>query len=227
LTGSQSAHKIEVSTVGKHPSVSNAGEHNIKPLIGIVGGIASGKSTVAKEFAKLGCAVIDADRMVHALLEESAVRDDVVRVLGPGILDSDGRIDRRNMGQQVFADPEKLAAINGIIHPRVMDRTEKLIREYERDDRVPAIVLDVPLLIDVGWADRCDRIVYVKCDIGHRVERAGRHGVLTEQDIKIRENFQISLDDKARLADNTVDNNSELSTLVRQIKAIFSEIMKK
>jgi dephospho-CoA kinase len=131
------------------------------------------------------------------------------------------------MGQLVFADRRKLAALNEIIHPRVLGRTEALVAQYQRDDGVAAIILDVPLLIDVGWADRCDRVLFVDCALSRRVERAGRNGALTEQDIKIRENFQISVDEKATLADNTIDNNSELSTLVRQIKTIFSEIMKK
>ncbi len=209
--------------MSRHPSNPGAGEPKHKPLIGIVGGIASGKSTVAREFGKLGCAVIDADRMVHALLEEPAVRDEVVRSLGPDVLGPEGRIERRTLGQLVFADPGKLAALNAILHPRVLARTEGLIAQYQEDDRVAAIVLDMPLLIDVGWAQRCDRVLFVACDRDRRVARAA----LTEQDIKIRENFQISLDEKMRLADNTIDNNSELSTLVRQIKTIFSEITKK
>jgi dephospho-CoA kinase len=213
--------------VSRHPADSGTSGPKHKPLIGIVGGIASGKSTVAREFGKLGCAVIDADEIAHALLEDPSVRDEAVRLLGPCIVGPDGRIDRRTVGQLVFADRRKLAALNAIIHPRVLERTEGLIAQYERDDGVAAIVLDVPLLVDVGWGERCDRLLFVDCAWDRRIERAGRHGGLTEQDIKIRENFQISLDEKAKRADNTIDNNSELSTLVRQIKTIFSEITKK
>jgi dephospho-CoA kinase len=218
---------IRVSTMSGCPSDSDAGEPQHKPVIGIVGGIGSGKSTVAREFGKLGCAVIDADAMAHELLEEPSVRDEVVRLLGSTIVGPEGRIDRRRMGQLVFDDPAKLAALNGIIHPRVLARTEASIVQYQRDPGVAAIVLDIPLLVDVGWANRCDRVLFVQCDLRRRVQRAARHGTLSEQDIKIRENFQISLDEKAKLADNTIDNNSELSTLVKQIKTIFSEIMKK
>lgn len=213
--------------MGRHPSDSGRGEPKRKPLIGIVGGIASGKSTVAREFGKLGCAVIDADQMVHTLLDDPSVKDEIVHLLGPAILGPDGRIDRRMMGQRVFADRRELTAIDAIIHPRVLGRTEAMIAQYQKDDSVAAIVLDMPLLIDVGWADRCDRVLFVDCALSRRIERASRDGTLTEQDIKIRENFQISLDEKAKLADNTIDNNSELSTLVRQIKTIFSEITKK
>jgi dephospho-CoA kinase len=212
--------------VGRHPLDSRAGEPKHKPLIGIIGGIASGKSTVAREFGKLGCAVIDADQMAHAFLEDPAVRDEVVRLLGPGIVGSDGRIDRRTVGQLVFADRRKLASLNAIVHPRVLERTECLIAQYQKHDGVAAIVLDMPLLVEVGWADRCDKVIFVDRDLSRRGGLAGPKGTLTEQQIKIRENFQISLDEKMKLADNTIDNNSELSTLVRQIKTIFSEIIK-
>ncbi len=85
----------------------------------------------------------------------------------------------------------------------------------------------MPLLIEVGWADRCDRIVFVQCDPARRIKRARRERAMDERDFKNRENFQISLDTKAALADNTIDNNSDFSTLVRQIDLIFSEITKK
>jgi dephospho-CoA kinase len=195
-----------------------------KPIIGVIGGIASGKSTVAAQFAKLGCTVISADVIAHDLLTEEPVRDEVVRLFGREILQSSGQIDRHRLAQIVFADVEKLDALNKVIHPRVLERTEELIAQYSQGRHVKAIVLDMPLLVEVGWADRCDRLILVKCDRARRARRAKQAGALDEQGIKIREKFQISLDKKAQLADNTIDNNSDFSTLVRQIKEIFSEI---
>jgi dephospho-CoA kinase len=195
-----------------------------KPIIGILGGIASGKSTVAAEFGKLGCAVIRADAIAHDLLEQESIRNELVRQLGGEILDSHGRIDRARLAQIVFADTEKLCALNKVIHPRVLERTEELIAEYNQCPHVQAIVLDMPLLVEVGWANRCDRLIFVKCDAAQRARRAKQAGLLDEQGIKIREKFQISLDKKSRLADNTVDNNSDFLTLVRQIQDIFSDI---
>jgi dephospho-CoA kinase len=195
-----------------------------KPLIGVIGGIASGKSTVAAEFAKLGCAVIDADVIAHELLREDAVRDEVARLLGPGVLNARGNLDRRQLAGIVFADTAKLDALNKVIHPRVLQRTEELIAQYNQDSHVKAIVLDMPLLVEVGWADRCDRVVFVECDRERRIERARRKGLLEGGEIEIRENSQISLDRKAKLADSIVDNNSDVSALARQIKEIFSDI---
>jgi dephospho-CoA kinase len=111
-----------------------------------------------------------------------------------------------------------------VIHPRVLARTEALLAQYKECTHAKAIVLDMPLLMEVGWADRCDRLIFVKCDRQRRAERARQAGLLDEREITIRENFQISLDKKAWRADNTIDNNSDFLTLVRQINEIFSDI---
>ena len=110
------------------------------------------------------------------------------------------------------------------IPEEVLQRTEELIAKYSHCVNVTAIVLDMPLLIEVGWADRCDRLIFVKCDHRRRGERARRVGLMDGREVKIRENFQISVDKKAELADTIVDNNSDFSTLVRQIQDIFSDI---
>lgn len=208
----------------RHRCCLNVGNPRKKPIIGIIGGIASGKSTVAAEFGRLGCAVIDADAIAHDLLAEGPVRDQVSELFGREILQSDGRVDRRRLAAVVFADPQKLAALNGVIHPRVLQRTEELIAKYNDCPHVKAIVLDMPLLIEVGWANRCDRLIFVKCDRKRRTDRMRNRGFMDEREVEFRENFQISVDKKAELADNTIDNNSDFLTLVRQIQDIFSDI---
>jgi dephospho-CoA kinase len=197
-----------------------------KPIIGILGGIASGKSTVAAEFGRLGCAVISADALAHDLLREEPVREQLLRRFGRQILQPTGQIDRARLAELVFGDAEKLCALNKVIHPRVLQRTEELIEQYNQCEHAQAIVLDMPLLAEVGWANRCDRLIFVRCDGVQRFRRAKQAGRMDEREIKIREKFQISVDKKASLADNTIDNNSDFSTLVRQIQAIFSEIVR-
>jgi len=199
------------------------GKSQKKPVIGIMGGIASGKSTVAAEFGKLGCRVIDADRIVHRLLKEDTVKGKIVASFGKEILDSEGRVDHKKLASNVFSETEKLALLNKIIHPFVLERTEELIEQYSQDNQVKAIVLDMPLLVEVGWADRCDRLIFVESRDDLRASRAKKKG-FDENQLKIRENFQISLDKKVAIADNTVVNNSGFSTLVRQIADIFSDI---
>ncbi len=195
-----------------------------KPVIGILGGIASGKSTVATELAKLGCKVIDADEIAHKLLETDAVKQEIAACFGRAILDSTGKINHKKLAGVVFADVDKLSSLNEIIHPFVLRRAEELIDRYNRQDQVKAIVLDMPLLVEVGWAKRCDRLIFVDCKHELRAVRAQKKGFDRNQ-LKIRENFQISLDNKVGLADNTVINNSGFSALVRQVADIFSDII--
>ncbi len=199
--------------------MGNIGE---KSIIGILGGIGSGKSTVAAEFVKLGCKVIDADKIAHELLEKKAVREKIVGLFGQAILDSAGKIDHRKLAEVVFADADKLSSLNKTIHPLVMERAEVLIKQYNRQNQVKAIVLDMPLLAEVGWAGRCNKLIFVDCKRQLRLDRAKKAG-FDENQFKIRENFQISLDNKAGLADNIVDNNSGLLALAKQVAGIFSD----
>ncbi len=201
------------------------GKAGKKPIIGILGGVGSGKSTVAAEFAKLGCKVIDADKIAHELIEKKAVKGKIVGLFSKAVTNSEGKIDRKKLADIVFADGDKLTALNRIIHPPVLRRAEELIKQYNRQNQVKAIVLDMPLLMEVGWIRRCDRLIFVNCRRQLRVERAKKIGISDENQFKIRENFQISLDSKANSADNTVDNNSGFSELVRQVADIFSYIV--
>jgi dephospho-CoA kinase len=215
---------------------------NKKPIIGILGGVGSGKSTVAAEFAKLGCAVIDADEIAHNLLSNRDLRKRIVARFGREILDSKGKIKRGNLAKIVFADGDRpvspsvrrgrpaalrgrggLAALNRIIHPLVLKEVRKLKSEANRRKQVKAIILDMPLLAEVGWAKRCDKLIFVKCRQKIRAKRAK----MNLRELKNRENFQISLDKKESIADNTIDNNSGFSALAGQVTGIFSGIMGK
>jgi dephospho-CoA kinase len=214
------------------------GDSSKKPIIGILGGIGSGKSTVASELCKLGCKVIDADKIAHKALDKKTVKRKIVRLFGERVLEPSGqrasaeaalslsrrRIDRRILSDIVFADAGKLSSLNKIIHPLVLKQTEELIKRYRRQSQAKAIVLDMPLLVEVGWAERCDKLIFVGCKRRLRVSRAKKMG-LDENQIKIREKFQISLDNKADIADNQLDNNSDFTALVRQVTDIFSNIV--
>ena len=98
------------------------GKAGKKPIIGILGGICSGKSTVAAEFAKLGCEVVDADKIAHELLEKKAIREKIVGLFGETVLDSAGKIDPKKLADIVFVDTNKLSSLNSIIHPFVLEQ---------------------------------------------------------------------------------------------------------
>lgn len=195
-----------------------------KPIIGILGGIGSGKSTVASELGKLGCKVIEGDNIAHKALDRKDIKQKIIALFGEGVLDPSGRIDRRKLSDIAFADADKLLSLNRMIHPLVLKRTEEFIKRYSCQNRVKAIVLDMPLLVEVGWANRCDKLIYVGCKRRLRVDRAKKMG-FDENQIKIREKFQISLDSKADIADNLIDNNSDFTALVRQVTDTLSHIV--
>jgi len=195
-----------------------------KPVIGILGGISSGKSTVAAEFAKLGCAVVDADAIAAELLQRGDVKERLVQSFGKAICTEEGLIDRARLADIIFKGRQYVTRINEIIHPLVFDRTKELIAEYTDRGEVNAIVLDVPLLAEAGWTDLCDVLVFVDADAETRIRRVRERGRWNEGQLKKREKFQISLDRKAQMAHYIVRNNSDLSALAGQVARIFSTL---
>jgi dephospho-CoA kinase len=189
-----------------------------------MGGIASGKSTVAQELAKRGCAVIDADEMAKQFLRNKEVKKQLRRRFGSRIFDAGGRVNRKKLAEKVFADAKAVKAVNAIIHPRVFERTKELIKKYQQQPSVKAIVLDMPLLAEVGWHKKCDKLIFVRCDAKIKLKRAQKKGIFGENELKKRENFQISLDKKAGIAHYIVENNN-LTEMIRQIGKLFPALI--
>ena len=200
---------------------------NVKTVIGILGGICSGKSTVARQFGRLGCGVIDADAIAHKLLENSAIKNEIKEAFGEGVFDGTGQVDREELAQRVFEDKEAVAKINRIIHPPVLVRCEELKAELNRRSDIMAIVLDIPLLAEAGWLQQCEKLVFVECKEEIRTLRTAQKGHFSKNQLKKRENFQIFLDKKKKIADYIVDNNSGLSATVEQVDRIFTNIIDK
>jgi dephospho-CoA kinase len=162
-------------------------------IIGLVGRIGAGKSTVARRFAELGAHVIDADRIAHEVLEEGDVVRQIADRFGADVLDADGRVRRRAVADRVFGStPDHALALQwleALVHPRVRSRiTDELaaVRARERSyDGKAVVVLDVPLLVQAGWADACDRLVVVECAEEVRSERlAARGWTATEREAR-------------------------------------------
>jgi len=194
-----------------------------KPIIGLVGGICAGKSAVANEFGRLGCVVIDADAMAKQLLDKPEIRSKIIAIFGKSIVDENGKIDRQKLAAIVFTDEKYITALNDIIHPIVLEQTQELINSYMENETIKAIILDVPLLAEVGWENRCEKLVFVDSTPENRLERAKKRG-MSKNELKIRENFQISLDKKLCMSDYIVNNNSDLSELGEQVGRIFHSI---
>ena len=196
-----------------------------KVIIGILGGLGSGKSTVAAQFVRLGCGLIDADEIAHEVIAQEHIAGEIVKAFGSGVCDSNGRIDRTRLGERVFGSKADVEKLNSIVHPPVLARCEELLSELNEHRAVKAIVLDMPLLVEVGWKKRCDKLVFVACREDIKAQRAAKKGVSWKNQQKKRENFQISLDMKSKIADYIVENNSDLSTMSNQVIKIFTTII--
>jgi dephospho-CoA kinase len=150
----------------------------------------------------------------------------VVEAFGPDVAGPHGSVDRTALGQIVFLDADKLATLTELLHPWILEKCQEKLQEYQKNPAIPAIVLDMPLLLEVQWDRFCDHIVFVECPRKIRLQRALNRGISPES-LAEREKFQISLDKKALRADNVVNNISDLSSLVRQVAEIFTSVINK
>jgi dephospho-CoA kinase len=197
-------------------------------VIGIVGGVASGKSTVASEFARLGAVVLDADEAAHRALEDPQVKTALVKRWGSGILLGDGRIDRAAVSRQVFgreglsAPSDERAFLESLVHPRVRRDMERQLVALEATG-IGVVVLDVPLLVEVGWESMCDRVYFVQASDAIRRERAKLRG-WSDDELRTREAAQASLDAKQDLADCVLHNDGDIEHLRRQIALAWREL---
>lgn len=196
-----------------------------KPVIGIVGGIGAGKSTVAAELVNLGCARVDADAIGHDLLARRDVKDELRRRWGEGVFDAQGNADRREIARRVFADPSDLAALNVIMHGRIRQEMAARIERLRTDAKVPAIVVDAALLLETDWNELCTVLVFVDSADSVRSERVARDRGWTEADWRGRENSQKSLDIKRSKADYVIDNSSSVSCLHERVRSVYHRIL--
>ena len=195
------------------------------PIIGLAAGIGSGKSAVAGVFESLGAAVIDSDRLNHQQLAEPEVVAQLRAWWGPRVCDESGRIDRRVISAIVFEDPEALAALQGLVYPRIARRRDELIARYRVKPGVTAIVLDTPKLFEAGLERICDAVVFVDAPRARRLERVGLSRGWGEAELDRRENLLDPLDKKRARADYTVVNDSGFDELRRSIERVLSTII--
>jgi dephospho-CoA kinase len=196
-------------------------------VIGIVGGIASGKSKVAEYLQQCGAAVIDADRLGHEVLNEPEVRQSLVRRWGHDIRDEQGQIDRRAVARIVFAPPpegpESLAFLEELTHPRIGQRMRKALQELAAQPGLRAVVLDAPVLFEAGWNKYCDRVVFVEAPRHVRLQRARQRG-WTENEFSAREAAQESLDMKRECADWVIDNSRSADDTYAQVQQFWRSL---
>jgi len=196
-----------------------------KPVVGLVGGIGSGKSWVAQQLADHGGAVFHADDVARRTLDEPGVRRRLARIFGPAVVGPDGRTDRKALADIVFDDPRKRKQLEQIVHPIVAERREAMIDAAQRDPMVKFIVLDVPLLVEVGLHGRCDRVIFVDADRSTRLKRVAESRGWDEAELARREKNQLPLDNKRNFADDVVDNSVSRDDGLTQIRGLVQRIL--
>ena len=192
-------------------------------VIGILGGIGSGKSTVARMFEKLGAVRIDADDIAREVREQPDVVERISQAWGEKVL-TDGQVDRKKLAERAFSSREEIDRLNAIIHPQVMSRIEKALNDIKTDPSPQAAVLDAPLLMETGFDSACGVLIYVDTGLELRKRRALAGKNLSEADLAAREKFQISLDKKRGMSHHAVDNNSSEDLTFQQVSEIWAKL---
>jgi dephospho-CoA kinase len=196
-----------------------------KIIIGLVGGIGSGKSLVARAFASLGCGVVDSDRLAREAMDQPAVKTQLVRWWGPGVLDGSGAVDRRAVAGLVFNTPRELRRLEKLIHPRVHRGRARLQSRYRADWKIKAIVEDTPLLMEKGLDAACDVIVFVAASRENRLKRLAASRGWDERELTRREKMQVGLDRKAARADYVVQNDGGEARCLAQVRRVLTQIL--
>jgi dephospho-CoA kinase len=195
-------------------------------ILGLIGGIACGKSAVAAALARRGAVVLNGDELGHQVLRDPEVRDALAARWGAGVLDADGQIDRPAVAQIVFAPTPAGAAerqfLEQLTHPLIRKRMEAAVARLP-DASVPAIVIDAALLIEAGWSGVCTRLVFVDCPRPERLRRAQTRG-WTDEEFSRREAAQLPIEDKRRRADWVIDNSGSLADLDGEIDRFWATL---
>ena len=191
-------------------------------IVGIVGGIASGKTCAADLFGELGAAVVDADGIGHQVLCEPEIRQAAENRWGDKILDAAGKIDRQRLAAIVFDDQEELTFLGNLTHPRIR---EQLLAELDRlrEKEIPVVILDAALLLETDWHSLCQKIVFIETSPEIREKLAADRGWKKEELIR-RESRQISLEKKRAVADYTIHNNGSVEALRKEISRVWDSL---
>lgn len=194
---------------------------------GLTGSIAVGKSFVVSVFKELGCVTFDADQIAHRVMEPGReAYADIVREFGPDVLDEDRRIDRGKLGAIVFADPERRSALNAIVHPRVIEEQNRLLREAEADDPEGIAIVDAALMIESGGYKRFDKLIVVFCESEAQIERLMQRSGLSREEAERRVAAQMPSEEKREYADYEIDTTGSFEETRRRVAEVYNALTK-
>ncbi|MEV5436290.1 dephospho-CoA kinase [Streptomyces sp. NPDC052682] len=193
--------------------------------VGLTGGIGAGKSEVSRLLVECGAVLIDADRIAREVVAPGTPGlAAVVDAFGEDVLAEDGSLNRPKLGSLVFSDPEKLAVLNGIVHPLVGARSRELEQAAAED---AVVVHDVPLLTENGLAPLYDVVIVVEARPETQLDRLVRLRGMTEQDARARMAAQATREQRREIADIVIDNDVPLADLERRVKEVWAELLRR
>ncbi len=195
-------------------------------VIGLTGGIASGKSTVINALRSLGAVVIHADDIAHDLMAtDTPAWKDVVKTFGNGVLNPDQTIDRKKLGKIVFDNPEMLKKLNQIAHPRIFEKFKNELARIKSSQPESVVVMEIPLLYETHMDRLCDEVWVIWVDRETQIKRLMSRDSLNREDAIKRIESQMSLDEKAKRADLVLDNTRSIEETIAIASRYFREII--
>jgi dephospho-CoA kinase len=194
-----------------------------KLVIGLVGGMGSGKSEVAGLFAQRGAKVVSGDQAGHEALRQPEVRARVIERWGPELVTQEGEINRGKLAAIVFSNEAERKALEVLVFPWIERRLRQQIAQARADPAVPLVVLDAAIMLEAGWHDECDRLIYIDAPRELRLARLSEKRGWKAKEVEEREKAQWSLKDKRDRADNVLDNSGSLERLARQVDQLLRQ----
>jgi dephospho-CoA kinase len=193
--------------------------------VGLTGGLATGKTHVARVLSQLGCRVLSADELGHEVLQPGGeAYDDVIREFGTRILGPDGRIDRRALAAEVFEHPDRLQKLNSLVHPHVIRREEAWLARLAENEPGAIAVVEAAILIETGSHRRFDRLILTVCPPEMQVRRHMERTGESEAEARARLARQMPLDEKRRFADYVIDTSGTRDDTDRQVRDVFQKL---
>ena len=195
-------------------------------LVGLTGGIATGKSTVSAMFAHLGAKIVDADLLAREVVmpgQPAFAR--ILEEFGPEVVQPDGHLDRKRLGAIVFADPARRKALEAITHPAIRTRQQRILSVYEEESFEGLVVWDVALLFETGGAQQMDKIVVVAADEATELARLIARDGLGEEDARRRIASQMPVAEKAARADYVIDNSGTRPETERRVRLVYQALL--
>jgi dephospho-CoA kinase len=193
--------------------------------VGLTGGLASGKTFVGQALEELGCRVLQADEIGRQVMEPGGEAfAEILKEFGPEILAPDGSIDRKRLAGIVFEDPERLAALNRLVHPWVIRRENDWLERLAEEDPRAIAVVEAAVMIEAGTHKRFDRLIVAACSQEQQIERAVQRGGMTREEALARIRRQIPLEEKIKLADFVIDTGGTREQTLQQVREVYEAL---